>query len=272
MKILGLSSSKTENRIVLNRAYHDGLSRDGVATVALPIFGSGSREVITIDRYIEKNGNKIAALVDRMDAIVITGGSDVSPLTFNDVNWGSSGHDMERDLMELALVRAAFAQGKPVLGICRGFQLVGLHIEMPYFSQDLSSSEVKETHNALSDDIKDRSEPAHQVAVFGDLKKYIREKTGIDDLHRINVSSYHHQGFLITRDGKISKGAGNYGERYYKSITEYEEHGVKVLCATTSVIEGVEKPEFKYVGYQSHPEEIPGSLLIQYWLDRYVLL
>ncbi|MDH2392630.1 gamma-glutamyl-gamma-aminobutyrate hydrolase family protein [Streptomyces sp. HNM0663] len=67
------------------------------------------------------------AAVARLDGVVIAGGPDVEP-----VRYGAEPHPRtgpparERDAWELALIRAALASGTPLLGICRGMQLLNV--------------------------------------------------------------------------------------------------------------------------------------------------
>lgn len=66
-------------------------------------------------------------LIEICDGLLLSGGSDVAPTSYGetalDPAWKG---DHERDLYELALVHAAELQGKPVLGICRGCQLLAV--------------------------------------------------------------------------------------------------------------------------------------------------
>ncbi|MEU9796857.1 gamma-glutamyl-gamma-aminobutyrate hydrolase family protein [Streptomyces sparsogenes] len=67
------------------------------------------------------------SVVSRLDALVIAGGPDVEPLRY-----GADPHERtgpparERDAWELALIEAALAAGLPLLGICRGMQLLNV--------------------------------------------------------------------------------------------------------------------------------------------------
>lgn len=67
----------------------------------------------------------LAALVDRVDALVLSGGSDVAPGLYREEplrpEWAG---DPARDAYEQRLLDAALARGKPVLGVCRGIQLL----------------------------------------------------------------------------------------------------------------------------------------------------
>jgi putative glutamine amidotransferase len=69
-----------------------------------------------------------ADIVDRLDGLVMTGGADIDPACY--------GHQSEtdlfppepiRDAFELALLEAAVATSTPVLGICRGLQIINVH-------------------------------------------------------------------------------------------------------------------------------------------------
>ncbi|MDT0397061.1 MULTISPECIES: gamma-glutamyl-gamma-aminobutyrate hydrolase family protein [Streptomyces] len=68
-----------------------------------------------------------AATVARLDGLVIAGGPDVEPVHYGaepDPRTGPP--DRARDAWELALIKAALAQGVPLLGICRGMQLLNV--------------------------------------------------------------------------------------------------------------------------------------------------
>lgn len=65
-------------------------------------------------------------VLDALDGIVFCGGGDIDP-----ANWGAPRHpatevDAVRDVSELMLMRAALAAGMPMLGVCRGMQLMAV--------------------------------------------------------------------------------------------------------------------------------------------------
>ena len=78
-----------------------------------------------------------------LDGLVLQGGADISPLTYGEEplkpEWAG---DPMRDRYEIDLVRAFTATGKPVLGICRGAQLINvalggtLHQDIPAHRSD----------------------------------------------------------------------------------------------------------------------------------------
>ena len=68
------------------------------------------------------------AVLGRLDALVVTGGADVNPSRYDEPAHPRTARAREdRDAWELALLDAAEAAGVPVLGICRGMQLMAVH-------------------------------------------------------------------------------------------------------------------------------------------------
>ncbi|WP_111429066.1 gamma-glutamyl-gamma-aminobutyrate hydrolase family protein [Rhodobacteraceae bacterium DSL-40] len=66
------------------------------------------------------------ASVSRVDGIIIGGGDDISPDLYGGKLVASARLDPERDALERRLVIEAMAEGKPVLGICRGSQMLNV--------------------------------------------------------------------------------------------------------------------------------------------------
>jgi putative glutamine amidotransferase len=63
-------------------------------------------------------------ILDRIDAIVFAGGSDVDPALYGEVPHPTTSVRPERDKAEMMLLRAALDRDLPLLGICRGLQLM----------------------------------------------------------------------------------------------------------------------------------------------------
>lgn len=67
------------------------------------------------------------ALIDRVDGLLLIGGADVDPATYGSLpDPATEATNPERDRFEVALVRRAIESGKPVLGICRGMQILNV--------------------------------------------------------------------------------------------------------------------------------------------------
>lgn len=86
--------------------------------IALSIWLAGGRSV----RWGVGRPSDIA----RVDGIVIGGGDDISPKLYGATLRAESRLDPDRDRMERRLVQEAMAQAKPVLGICRGSQMLNV--------------------------------------------------------------------------------------------------------------------------------------------------
>lgn len=98
---------------LLPRMYVDAVQRAGGAAVLLPVDPG----------WVDDP----AAVLDRLDALLLAGGSDVDPASY-----GAEPHPKTfgvlqlRDACEIALLREALRRDMPVLGICRGMQLMNV--------------------------------------------------------------------------------------------------------------------------------------------------
>lgn len=107
----------------------DWLFRFGAAAYLLPVPASDSQV-------------SIRELIEPLDGIVLQGGVDISPTNYGetplDEAWAG---DPSRDAYELELVRQSIALNKPVLGICRGHQLLNVALGGSLY-QDIPSQFV----------------------------------------------------------------------------------------------------------------------------------
>ncbi len=70
-----------------------------------------------------------AATVARLDGLLLAGGEDLDPALYGQTPHPRAGTPVpERDRWERALLAAALDSGTPVLGICRGMQLINVHL------------------------------------------------------------------------------------------------------------------------------------------------
>ena len=115
----------------------------------------------------------------RCDGLVLCGGGDLESTLYGQENRGSHPPDRERDRAELALFRAFYGAGRPILGICRGMQLINV---------------------ARGGDLIQALPPeqrALHTAPEGDLVHTVRARPGglLHDLYgpSFSVNSAHHQ-------------------------------------------------------------------------------
>jgi putative glutamine amidotransferase len=121
------------------------------------------------------NTEKIEALLEKekIDGVLLTGGGDVDPNLYGgDPNTTMLVHRL-RDDFEIALIRAARQQGLPILGICRGCQI--LNVALGGTVRNLrKEQEVKSLHMALK---------GHAVDLNPDSK--LAETLGVTHLAKV---------------------------------------------------------------------------------------
>ena len=76
----------------------------------------------------DAQGRLPAAVLDRLDGLILSGGGDVDPRYFSQQLAGAEEDsiDHKRDELELTLARAALARDLPIFGICRGCQVLNV--------------------------------------------------------------------------------------------------------------------------------------------------
>ena len=121
--IIGVTSYRTHGQMtiydtelaVLPAQYVEGVTRAGGLVALLP-----PQEI---------SAAEAEQLVSRIDGLMVTGGSDVGPARYGQTPGPHTEEtDLRRDSSEDALLRAARASGIPILGICRGAQMLNVHM------------------------------------------------------------------------------------------------------------------------------------------------
>lgn len=115
--VIGLMSScdNTDNnfRIQLPENYLSTLRHFGAIPVLLPV-GAGEDE--------------LNLLLDLCDGVLLTGGNDIGPTLYGEEKLNDSVEiTPERDATEMLLCRLAEKRGLPMLGICRGIQMMNVY-------------------------------------------------------------------------------------------------------------------------------------------------
>jgi putative glutamine amidotransferase len=143
-----LVGREPDERYSVHRGYLDGVWAAGGVPVLVPT-GPDATHGAALD------------LVDRADALLVTGGGDVDPRTYGEVPAETlMSVDDTRDRIELAAVHVAHEQGRRVLGICRGAQVVAVAFGAT-LHQDLPAAGF--THHHWDEDRQ--YEPVHALDV-----------------------------------------------------------------------------------------------------------
>ncbi len=166
----------------------------------------------------------ICSTLDSIDALLLTGGADLNPLWTNEEPAPTLGHiNAARDLPELLITRLAYNRCVPIMGICRGLQMLTVALGGTVL-QDMGPKEGRLKHSQDAD----KSEPTHSVTLLPDT--LLRSLFNNDE--HIYVNTFHHQA--VSAPGPKLK--------------------VSAL-APDGIIEAVESNEHKaLLGVQWHPE------------------
>lgn len=99
------------NRYYLPRDYVMSIHAGGGIPLILPHYGTNDASVI----------------INKIDGLILSGGGDIDPVLFCEEPRPETGSiDPDRDAFELDLAAKAMEAGKPVLGICRGIQVINV--------------------------------------------------------------------------------------------------------------------------------------------------
>ena len=227
--VIGITGNFEDGQLRLGRGYYDSIVAAGGVPLVIP-------PVADTDVIINS--------LSRIDGLLLSGGGDVNPLwTGEEPSPLLHGINRERDLPELLITRLAFNRQLPILGICRGIQVLATALGGKV-AQDLSEvkSEKPEVKSVKHSQDADRSEPTHSVTIGrGTILSQIY------DAPKLFVNSFHHQA--------VSDG----GPRLRATAV-----------AADGVIEAVESSEYKSIlGVQWHPECLAeGAPLFQWLINR----
>jgi putative glutamine amidotransferase len=145
---------------------------------------------------LRRSAVKVGDYVRAIDGLVLQGGADVSPTSYNEEalrpEWNG---DRIRDLYELDLIWECIIQNKPVLGICRGCQLINVAFGGSLF-QDVST-QVEGSFGHVDHEAYDAH--AHAIAFN---KGSILERLYPND-SAPHVTSIHHQAVKELGNGLI---------------------------------------------------------------------
>jgi putative glutamine amidotransferase len=135
-------------------------------------------------------------LLDRIDALILAGGSDIDPATYGARTHPETGGTWpERDRFELGLVHRALERELPVLGICRGMQLLNVSCGgtlVQHLPDLLGHGEHRHTPGAFHD---------HEVRL--EEGSLAARAVGAE---RVTVKSHHHQGVDDLGEGLAASG------------------------------------------------------------------
>ena len=172
----------------------------------------------------------LRAIYDRLDGVLLPGGVDVNPTTYNESPLPTCGRlDPARDRVELAFARWSIDEGKPLFGLCRGLQIVNVALGGTLY-QDIAaqrSDAIKHDYFPTAGFTRDHL--AHPVTVAAGSRLDALIGTA-----PLRVNSMHHQ-----------------------AVKDLAPALVPTAVAPDGLIEAVESPEAAFLlGVQWHPESL----------------
>ena len=172
-------------------------------------------------------------LLDRLDGLILTGGADLDPGVYGQApHPETQAFQRDRDDFEIAVARRAIERDLPVLGICRGMQVLDvayggtLHQHLPESLGHGEHRRVPGSFDGADHDVR-LTEGSLAARAAGEL--------------RHATKSHHHQGVDRIGDGFVVSG----------------------VSALDDLVETIERPDRRFVlGVQWHPEADPHSRVI----------
>lgn len=208
--VIGITGNYSDTNCALAEGYYKYVLLAGGIPLVIPPY--------------EETDN-LGELLDRIDGLILSGGGDINPLFLGEepvVELHSINH--KRDLQELVLTRLAADRQIPMLGICRGIQVMNAAFGGLLYQDihtQLEGKRIKHDQNL------NRSYASHTVEVEKDSLLYT-----LFNKERLEVNSFHHQAVKTPAPGLRT-----------------------VAMSTDGVIEAVESTEHKSIlGVQWHPE------------------
>lgn len=215
--------------------YVNAIERAGGVPVILPI---------------TENTHHVGVLLDRIDGVLFSGGTDIDPQYYGQLpQYGLGALDPDRDRYELNLVKKVLYETElPVLGICRGIQLLNVATGGTIY-QDLQKGRSASFNHTVKD----------VPRYHGTHKAYIKKQSTLHAIFQkdaIDVNSFHHQaidqlgdGFEMTMSSsdELAEGiewTGNrfvIGVQYHPEmmISRYPEH----LCLFDAFIDHCQRKD-----------------------------
>ena len=210
--LIGITGNYGDRGCELAEGYYESIVSAGGTPVVLPP---------TADTDV------LRSTLEKIDALVLSGGGDINPLQLGEQPLPTLGHICpQRDEAELLLTRLAYNRQMPILGICRGIQVLTAALGGSLY-QDIEGHRTPNAAPVKHSQDMHRGFASHSVAIADDSLL-----CHIFGQQLLAVNSFHHQA--------VADGGG---------------HLRVVATAQDGVIEAVESTEHKpIVGVQWHPE------------------
>lgn len=168
--------------------------------------------------------------------LLLPGGSDIEPSLFHQTNKGSMNIDFELDRVQLALLSQFALAGKPVLGICKGLQIINV-----YFGGDVLQDLPTAVLHAWN-----KADMIH--ATTASKGSFVEKLYG----RHVITNSAHHQG------------AGVLGEQI-QAVQFSEDHVIEAICHTNLPIIALQWHPERMCFQNRRPDTVDGEAIFHYY-------
>ena len=160
---------------VMNSRYSVAAADAGGVPVMVPLF--------------DEDPDTLRAVYDRLDGLLLAGGVDMDPVTFGEPPHPQLGRtDHARDVVELKLASWAIADRKPVLGLCRGHQVLNVALGGTLWQDIGAQVPTAIKHDFFPNEGYPRDYLAHDVSIAPGSRLH-----AAFDAPSVPVNSMHHQ-------------------------------------------------------------------------------
>ena len=213
--LIGISANYGDNNSKLAENYYKSVVAVGGVPVIIPV----TDDLATIE-----------AIVGRLDGILLSGGGDMHPRYYNEEPIPENGTPDElRDRYDVALIKSAVEYQLPVLGICRGMQVINTVFGGSLY-QDINVQYADKQPMCHSQN-EERSVTTQTASVVTDSLLY-----SILSCNTLPINSIHHQAVKRIADG-------------FRAVA-FDDDGI---C------EAIESLYYPILGVQWHPEHLSGA-------------
>lgn len=253
MKRIALPISKSKTQFFVNQTYVEYLIKAGYE----PVLVFNAENCKELDKHCIK-------MAETCDGLLLPGGIDIDPIFYREDNIMSYKTDPEKDEFERMLFYAFIDHGKPVFGICRGFQLMCR--EYIRTNGQGIATRTKDTYIEFYQNITGHNDPTKFDVPRTQPTHYVEAKLSSlyiegEDEGRIAINSIHHQALAIT--GPKNMNPWNVKMVGDIVIAAWKEHE---SLKSGVVVEAIDFNGFfkgsKVIGVQWHPEELNDYALL----------
>lgn len=231
--LIGITGNYDKETCTLAEGYYQSILKAGGIPVILP-------------PYYETD--RLGELLDRLDAILFSGGGDINPLLLGEEPIPQlHGITPQRDMQELLLARLAYDRQLPMLGICKGIQTINAALGGTNY-QDIYSQREGTTIKHSQD--QDRRYPSHTITISPDS---LLSKIFSNPKYNIAPNNSPAGNPLPLREGW--RGSLSINSFHHQAVNQPAPSLQVCATSTDGIIEAVESNEYKSIlAVQWHPE------------------